>query len=372
MISTLVASLVLFQPALAPGDHEKDWRDVRTAIERRYYARTKQKDRMTSLLDKHEPIAKAAATRDEFASAVNKMIDEFGDSHFDFFTPLDQGYYVMDNLVSGSSADKMPHVNIWFAPPENGKHRVQMVMTGSEADKAGVRKGDWVSLEKGPVGTFMDRESVELKFERNGKATPVKLNVIKEPPMKMFLDATKRSVQVMKVGDKSYGYVRVWTMGSRDFREALQDAVKGPLADTDGIILDLRDGFGGSPRGYLDIFFTPKSEGKGGYTKPMVALINEGTRSAKEISSLQLKKTGRAPLVGRNTAGHVLGTSPMRLNEWSYLEIPMIEVPVEGENLEKKGVAPDVEVPVEFSAEGEDLILKRGLYEIQKLTATKL
>ena len=35
-------------------------------------------------------------------------------------------------------------------------------------------------------------------------------------------------------------------------------------------------------------------------------------------------------------------------------------------------VAPEVEVPVEFSPEGEVIILKRGLYEIQMLTAVRL
>jgi len=95
-----------------------------------------------------------------------------------------------------------------------------------------------------------------------------------------------------------------------------------------------------------------------GYQKPLVLLINEGSRSAKEVLSYVFKKSRRATLIGSNTAGNVLGTSPMRLNEWAYLEIPMVEVFTDGTRLEGKGVAPDIKVPVETDASGKDLYVE--------------
>ena len=41
-------------------DFAKSWTGIRSAIESRYYARQQQHDRMESLLNKYEPMAKAA------------------------------------------------------------------------------------------------------------------------------------------------------------------------------------------------------------------------------------------------------------------------------------------------------------------------
>ncbi|MBK9206168.1 MAG: hypothetical protein IPL73_27910 [Candidatus Obscuribacter sp.] len=57
-----------------------------------------------------------------------------------------------------------------------------------------------------------------------------------------------------------------------------------------------------------------KSTGKDGrtrtvnycYDKPLVVLINEGSRSGKEIIAYALQKSKRAVLVGTNTAGYVV------------------------------------------------------------------
>jgi carboxyl-terminal processing protease len=148
--------------------------------------------------------------------------------------------------------------------------------------------------------------------------------------------------------------------------------VYGPLRETDACILDLRDGFGGRPEGFADPFFRPeaKLEWKSpqlsytelfGYQKPLVVLINGGSRSAKEVLSHILKTSKRATLIGSTTAGNVLGTFPLPISDWAYLEIPMVDVITDGIRLEGKGVAPDIAVDQEFTAEGKDLYLQRAV-----------
>jgi carboxyl-terminal processing protease len=103
-----------------------------------------------------------------------------------------------------------------------------------------------------------------------------------------------------------------------------------------------------------------------GYGRPLVVLINGGSRSAKEVLSYIFKKSGRATLVGQKTAGNVLGTFPQAINDWAYLEVPMLDVLADGVRLEGTGVAPDVPVAKEFDATGNDLDLQAALDRLAK------
>lgn len=377
-MSTVVAILSLALLAPAPSeDFAKVWDDCARSIRQRFYARETRKDQLEALLGKYAGRAKAASTRQEFGEAVNAMIEEFGDSHFALLTPDDQGYALMDNLGGGSAS--IPHVGAWFKKGTDG-YTVQMVLDGMPAMDAGLRAGDLVLTVNGkpfsPVAalTPYEGQAVELEYRRSGETRRAKTRVESQTVLDMFLDATRNSARVIERDGKRYGYVHLWTMASDRFRTALHGLIAGKLANTDGFILDLRDGFGGRPEGFADPFFRPdvelewkfseRSPGMKqafGYGKPLVAIINGGSRSAKEVLSFVLKRSKRATLVGATTAGHVLGTTPYRIADWAFLEIPMVDVIADGVRLEGKGVEPDVALPVEIAPDGRDLFLERSL-----------
>lgn len=371
MVATSLLALALFT---APDEFSQAWEKTSKAIESRYYARVSRADELKKRLGDTAPKALASKTRDEFSKVVNDMIDGFGDSHFDFFTEEDQGYYTMDSLAGGKS--QLAQVGAWFRQGADG-YTVHMVMNGSPAEAAGIVKGDLIVSVDGkplrPVSSFKDKPKVTVKWRRGAKEWEKELETTTSSATDMFLKASRESAKVIEQGGKKIGYFRLWTMANDDFKNALSGAVYGKLKDTDAFVLDLRDGFGGRPEGHLDPFFRPDvtlewkyGPGPGmkqsfGYGKPLIVLINEGSRSAKEVAAYVLKKSKRATLVGRTTAGHVLGTSPMRLNEWAMLEIPMVEVMTDGTRLEGKGVSPDVEVSREYDADGKDLFLAKAL-----------
>lgn len=352
----LAVALLAFHQVTAP-DFSKAWQEVETHIRSRYYARETRKAEMDRLLKKYGPQATAAKSEGEFDTAMDAMTREFGDSHFDFFTRAEPGFYLMDSLVSGPKAAAIAHIGAWLRPEGDGMN-VQMVFDGGEAEKAGFRKGDVLFAIDGSrlsVDKLRGKKDVQVRRRRGTEESVVTLGVKEQPGTEMFLDATKASVRLIPHNGRKIGYIHIWTMASNDFQTAMVSALKGPLKDTDGLVLDLRDGFGGRPFGYTEPF-------KEIYKKPLVVLTNEGTRSAKEVVSHEFKRLKRGPLVGKRTAGHVLGTWPLSLKgDWAYLEIPMVEYPANGERLEKKGVEPDVAVAEEFDAEGHDLILGRGL-----------
>ncbi|MBS1719929.1 MAG: PDZ domain-containing protein [Armatimonadetes bacterium] len=373
MILSIPVALALLQTA---PDLPATWGEIRNAISRTYYGREGDgQKRMNALLEKYDKPVKGAKSVSEFAKLVNTMITEFGDSHFAFLTPSDQGFYMMDGLTAGRTreAKAMPYIGAWFRPAKGGGYEIQMLLNHTSAADAGLRKGDVIEKVNGqpftPIDSIANADgTVELTARRQSKTLTVKVEVSKTTALGAFLEASKKSASVLEIKGKRLAYFHLWTQANADFRTALEGVIYGKLKETDGFILDLRDGFGGRPEGFADPFFRPGVDLEWGgvptifgYGKPLVVLINEGSRSAKEVLSYILKKSGRATLVGVNTAGAVLGTTPRSVGRWAYLEVPMIEVLVDGKSLEKVGVAPNVSVAKEFDDEGNDLILQKGI-----------
>ena len=238
------------------------------------------------------------------------------------------------------------------------------VMDGGPAEKAGIQSGDRLLLADGlpfsSAGSFRGKEGrpVKVEFKREGDpntrsvdVTPVKQNILRA-----FLNATEKSARILNLGNRRIGYVHLWTMANEAFRQTLEQLAEGKLHNTDGLILDLRDGYGGSPWNYADVFFRPdvswEQQTRGnapytrysGYGKPMVVLINKGTRSAKEFFSYEFKSTHRAKLIGTRTAGAFLGAGAFDVGKEGLLELPVLGLKVDGKLLEDNGVTPDIVV----------------------------
>jgi carboxyl-terminal processing protease len=370
----------IFLPVLLQrgDDFSKTWDQVAGAIRKSYYARETRKPEMERLLNTFGPRAIAVRTRGEFESVVNQMIGEFRDSHFGFYTRSDQSFYLMDGLAKQSQAEEMPEIGAWFVPASVG-YEVRMVLDGGAAAAAGMRKGDVVQTVDGAPFTPIDSlrpkvgSEVALGAQRSGQPISFHLKVESKSCLDMFLEASRASARIIQDHGRQIGYFHLWMQINDSFRNALSLAVYGKLRDTDAFILDLRDGFGGRPEGFADPFFRPDywtqwSTGPKnsytqlfGYGRPMAVLINSGSRSAKEILSYAFKVSHRGVLIGRTTAGNVLGTFPQKIDDWAFLEIPIVDVSVQGVRLENRGVEPDVSIPNELDAQGKDLDMEASL-----------
>ena len=106
------------------------------------------------------------------------------------------------------------------------------------------------------------------------------------------------------------------------------------------------------------------------WDKPIVAIIDEGTRSGMEILAYALKQNG-VRLIGETTAGDVLAGRAFWLPDGSILEIAVADVMVDGERLEHVGVAPDIAVPFDIRyAAGRDEQLAAALGAMTHRLAT--
>jgi C-terminal processing protease CtpA/Prc len=162
--------------------------------------------------------------------------------------------------------------------------------------------------------------------------------------------------------------VRLWsyTAGDQVTRILYDQIGAGVLADADALILDLRSRWGGAPADAAETFVGDTAdmrlvERDGDVTlanvrwrKPMVAIIDAGTRSGMELLAYSLRKNG-VTLVGTETAGDVLAATGFVLPDDSLLVLAVQDVFVDDERLEGNPVQPDVGVPFDVRyAAGSD------------------
>ena len=155
-----------------------------------------------------------------------------------------------------------------------------------------------------------------------------------------------------------------------------------PLKSADGLVLDMRGRWGGAPANAADLFVgdAPIVEltdrdgdvhlAHARWPKPLVGIIDVGSRSGMEILAHGLKRAG-VPLVGTRTAGAVVAGRAFLLPDDSLLEVAVLDVHVDGQRLEGAGVLPDIEVPqaIPYLA-GADPQLDRAVEEMRSRLAS--
>lgn len=323
-----------------------------------------------ALLNKYQNAALHATDKSSFARVMNRLIAELDVSHAAYYTTDDLEYYLLQSVFTADmNTTSAEHIGVTGSyeiaargVPET--FLVRAVLDKSPAAQAGVRPGDRIPPKEGipftTVGTFRGKSGQEVPFsiERPGIGTiSLRVRPVRENAQQAFLQSTRASAVILEREDKRIGYLHLWCMSDAAFLDALEEIVTGKLAKTDALILDLRDGFGGHPFKYTDVFFRPVVEWSSrsrlqpnfitrvtGYGKPLALLINGGTRSAKEFFAYQIKKTGRGILIGSHTAGAFLGAGGFAIGRDGYLEIPVLGLKIDGKPLEGTGVAPDVAV----------------------------
>ena len=182
--------------------------------------------------------------------------------------------------------------------------------------------------------------------------------------------AAQASARILTAGERNFGYIHFWFVHIKGVPELLREKLEGDFSNCDGIILDLRGrGGSGSMIGRILEVLRRDASYRG---RPVVALVDRQSRSAKDVLAFELRRTGLARVVGEKTAGAVIPATFANVGHDSILMFPSFKLPRYTDLLEFKPVEPDVFVErAGPNSAGVDPILKRGLAEVAKLSTNK-
>jgi carboxyl-terminal processing protease len=350
--------------------------------------------------ERYRTRAVTAGTASEFSNLVGDMLAELNTSHTRLYTRRDQAFYFLLDLFKETDIGKtvrktfpnetISYVGIGvFTTSIDGNTFVAGVVDGGPADLAGLKLGDQVrSVEGRPfeaVASFQGREGQRTRLTIQTQRDPASIaelfvTPVAIEPVAFYLAALRKSVRIIERSGRKIGYVRMWSYAGRANHEALQDEVRnGLLSQSDALIVDLRDGWGGANPDYLNLFNHEvpviTSIGRDGgrhqydtqWRKPVALLVNEGTRSGKEIIAYAFRKHGYGPVIGTRTAGAVTGGRIFRVNDDAILYLAVADALIDGERLEGRGVAPDFTVPFTLPyAHGNDPQLAKAIEVLLK------
>ena len=206
-----------------------------------------------NLLNDHRDAIERSETHTQFADAVNRLLKSTNVSHFKYYTDQDWHYWHLRSYFWRNDPDEDVDVEHVGIIPEriDGRWFVRGVLEGSAAASTMIRVGDEVLSVDGsaysPVESFEDKAGrpVQIRLRRKpGLVYNVIVAPVKESLYRAMQEAMPRSIHVIEQGGFRMAYLHGWTLLGRgsEYRRLLeiQD-------DVDGLLLDYRDGFGGTP-----------------------------------------------------------------------------------------------------------------------------
>jgi carboxyl-terminal processing protease len=331
------------------------------------------------------------------APAANGWLESLDATHTGRFTPDSIEYYELAEVFHRGLGERRrrelfpPHgvvsyPGIGLVPRRvEGKLFVAYVYDGGPAARAGVKPGDEIVAVDGnpfePIASFSGKvgKRVKMELRRTPQADPIAVEVPVEriQPRDAYIDAIRASARIIERDGRRIGYLRLWAFAFTGVEDLVMELLASePLKGADGLIVDMRGRWGGAPADAADIFIgkaplveLTQRNGEGyvanaRWRKPLVGIIDIGSRSGMEILAHGLKRAG-VPLIGVETAGAVVAGRAFMLSDNSLLEVAVLDVHVDGERLEGDGVDPDIEVPFDIRyANGADPQLDRALAEL--------
>lgn len=327
-------------------------------------------------------------SRSDLRVLLNEMLGELNTSHFGFST-----FGKDENTLYGSRSSA---VGLLFE--EEAPYRVAHIVKNGPFDYADkdVQAGDeLVAIDGESLNQQHNREQyfsrpslsreMTLQFKRQDSTFSVRVHPISSGAQRTLLyDEWMDDCQakVDKKTNNRVAYVHMKNMGGGQLQHFMEEMVSD-WYQKDALILDLRYNTGGNVHDNVLQFLSQKPylrwkyrEGKlspqsnfGVAAKPIVLLINEQSLSDAEMTTAGFKSLGLGKVIGAPTYRWIIFTSGKGLVDGSFYRLPSWGCyTLDGKNLEKTGVEPDIYVKNTFKhrIDGQDPQLDRAIEEVLK------
>jgi carboxyl-terminal processing protease len=357
--------------------------NVAAVLGKKYYDQRFRKEELPGLVSEYREKAAHATTLREQREVVQEFLSHIPSSHLGLLSNQTFRYVVYD--LQGR-----PYPTFGFQLMDiKGKFYTFSVLEGGPALRAGLLPWDRVvSIDGVPVeqaprlewrsddAYIKDDHDPPVHYLKAGQGETIRVKIERRRGKFMELSiasedysafaAARASAHVYASGGRSFGYLHFWYVHMTGVPELLKEKLEGEFSNCDGLIIDLR-GRGGNGLAVPKIVDILRDESSRRH-RPIIALIDRQSRSAKDVLAYELKKNGIAKLVGEQTAGAVIPATFADVGYESMLMFPSFKLPRYTDLLESKPVEPDlfVERSGPFSA-GKDAILDAGLAEALKL-----
>lgn len=336
--------------------------------------------------------------------AIEGMVNSLGDPYTLFLPPKENKDFKED--LGGQFEGIGAQLGM-----KDGRIMVIAPLKDNPAEKAGVLAGDYilkvndedttgwtvpeaVTKIRGPQGT-----KVTLSILHEAASKPVDIDIIRSPIIVASVDSwIKKVSQIKEISgvseystllskSGSLAYIRLSRFGDHsndEWDKAVDTIAAAAKADSSikGLIFDLRN----NPGGYLDgsvfigsefiksgiVVSQVNSDGskqdyqvmkKGKLLDiPLVVLINKGSASAAEIVAGALRDYKRATLIGETSFGKGSVQTPEDLPGGAGLHITTGKwLLPKGDSIHKKGVTPDILVPMDVFDASSDGQLEKAV-----------
>ena len=304
---------------------------------------------------------------------------------------LDDPYTVFMNKkefdeLKTSTEGSFTGVGIYIGD-KDGKIVVVAPIEDSPAEKAGIKSGDIIIRVNDQEVSA--KESDKAVSMMKGKAgTKVKITIYREGVGEKDIEVTREKIVFKTVKSEmlpdNIAYIRITTFDentSKAFISALDDMKSKGMK---GLILDLRD----NPGGLLDeckvvadkligkgtIVYTLDKDGKKEVLEsdedkinvPLVILTNGGTASASEIVSGAVRDHKAGTLIGTTTFGKGLVQTVIPLIDGTGIKVTTARYYTpSGECIQKKGIKPDIEVPLPDNLKDKPIVELNRAEDVQ-------
>jgi carboxyl-terminal processing protease len=295
--------------------------------------------------------------------AIKWMVDSLWDKHSEFFN--------VEETKKFNDVLSWDFEWIWAVVDENILWVIiERIIKWSPAKKYWLQSWDiiisanWEKLEWLDLYDAVDKikwpawTNVVLEIIRSWEKNILTIDVIRE---KIKIP----SVDYKIIDDTNLAYIAInmfWEETASEFKKALDDNI-----NTDWIIIDLRDNWGGYLQSavsilsdfieedktlvttkYKDIFSTisyPSMNDWKIYNWKIVILINENSASASEITAWALKDYNKAIIVWKKSYWKWSVQKPFELKDGSMLKLTIAKwFTPNDKNIDWEGIMPDIEV----------------------------
>jgi C-terminal processing protease CtpA/Prc len=345
-----------------------------------------RKSQLPALVEQFRPRAAAASSLREQRQVVEEFLSHIPASHLGLLSV--QGFRtMMADLL------QVAYPSFGFQVIGTGTSAYAgMILEGGPAARAGLLSGDrlvaidgtpleestrldwrtddaYIGDERDPSVRFVTASAGDRMALRVERRPGEFVNVAMTAEDYTAFDAAEASVRVIRSNGIAIGYLHFWFVHMSGVPDLIKRAVAGRLKDADALVIDLR-GRGGSATEVARIIDAVEEYRKK-TGRPVVALVDRQSRSAKDILTYEFKQRG-IRIVGEASAGAVIPASFADVGYESVLMFPTIRLPKYTDLLELKPTQPDVLVErAGMFAAGQDPIFEAGIAEATRLVRNK-